>query len=170
VVLYAEDRLALDHFAIYRIPIPREFQTEAGNRTIRVTLAYDPPVRHSRNDYRGVTMDFRLVRGMRPDAISEHYRRRAEAEGPVPELRARLQCKLQPGPQVRELSTVQTAKATFRQDVSRYGDDYYLVVRCVAAWAKDDIANQRFAVVVEIAHQAALLLYERIRQRILLTI
>lgn len=166
VVLYAEDRLALDHFAIYRIPIPREFQTEAGDRTIRVTLAYDPPVRHSRNDYRGVTMDFRLVRGTPPDVIREHFRRRTEAEGPAPELPDRLQCKLQPGPQVRELSTVQTAKAMFRQDVSRYGDDYYLVVRCAAAWAKDDVADQRFAVVVEIAHQATLRLYERVRQRI----
>ncbi|TPQ51188.1 hypothetical protein C2U72_09590 [Prosthecomicrobium hirschii] len=166
VVLYAEDRLTLDHFAVYRIPIPREFQTEAGDRTIRVTLAYDPPVRHSRNDYRGVKMNFRLVRGTTTEEIFEHYRRRPESEGPVPDLPKSLQCKLRPGPQERELSTVQTAEALFRSDISRYGDDYYLVIRCAAAWAKDHVADQRFAVVVEISHQATLRLYERVRQRI----
>lgn len=166
VVLYAEDRLALDHFAVYRVPIPREFQTEPGDRTIRVTLAYDPPVRHNRSDYRGVKMDFRLVRGTSSQEIFEHYRRRTEAEGPVPELPTRLLCDLQPGPQERELSTVQTAKVVFRKNISNYGDDYYLVIRCAAAWSQDHVADQRFAVVVEVSHQAALRLYERVRQRV----
>ena len=43
VVLYGEDELATDHFAVYRIPIPEPFQTERGERRIRVTLAYDRP-------------------------------------------------------------------------------------------------------------------------------
>jgi hypothetical protein len=77
---------------------------------------------------------------------------------------------MKPGPQERKLSTVQTANAVFRRDISRYGDDYYLIVRCEAAWAKDDVANQRFSVVVEISHQATLRLYERIRQRIRLPV
>lgn len=165
VVLFAEDLLAVDHVAVYRVPIPAEFQTEAGDRTIRVTLAYDPPVRHSRSDYRGMTMDFRLVRGATPTEIFEHYRRRPEAEGPVPDLPDRLQCKLKPGPQDRGRSTVQTARQNFRNDISRYGSDYYLVVRCAGGWAEID-AQQRFAVVVEISHQATVRLYERIRQRI----
>jgi hypothetical protein len=165
VVLYAEDVLAADHLAVYRVPIPAEFQTVPGDRTIRVTLAYDPPVRHSRNDYRGLTMDFRLVRGVAPEEIFEHFRRRSEADGPVPELPDRFQCKLTPGPQDRERSTVQTAKKTFRRNVSGYGDDYYLLVRCAARWEQME-AQQRFAVVVEISHRAAIRLYERIRQRI----
>ena len=168
VVLYTDDALAVDHVAIYRIPIPSEFQTEPGDRTIRVTLAYDPPVRHTRNDYRGLTMDFRLVRGATPDEIFEHYRRRPETDGPVPELPDRLQCKLKPGPQDRERATVQTASATFRRDISDYGDDYYLVVRCAGGWADEEV-QQRFAAVVEISHQATIRLYERIRQRIRLS-
>jgi subtilisin family serine protease len=63
VVLYAEDELAIDHFAVYQIPIPQPFQTERGRRTIRISLAFDPPVRHSRLDYNGVGMSFRLIRG-----------------------------------------------------------------------------------------------------------
>ena len=65
VVLYGEDELATDHFAVYRVPIPEPFQTERGERCIRMTLAYDPPVRHTRTDYGGVGMSFRLIRGAR---------------------------------------------------------------------------------------------------------
>jgi hypothetical protein len=168
VVLYAEDELIMDHIAVYRIPIPREFQTEPGNREISVTLAYDPPVRHSRSDYAGLDMNFRLIRGCSPDQIFEHYRRRVTADGPVPELEARFQCKLEPGPQQRERSTVQTGRKIFRRDVSQYGDDYYLVVRCASGWAAG-VDRQRFAVVVEISHKAQVQLYERIRQRARLT-
>jgi hypothetical protein len=62
VTLYAEDELALDHFAVYRIPIPEAFQAGNGERCIRVTLAFDPPVRHTRTDYAGVGMSFRVSR------------------------------------------------------------------------------------------------------------
>jgi hypothetical protein len=42
VVLYGEDELAIDHFAVYQIPIPEQFQTQKGDRCIRATLAYAP--------------------------------------------------------------------------------------------------------------------------------
>jgi subtilisin family serine protease len=165
VVLYGEDELSIDHFAVYRIPIPEPFQTEQGERFIRVTLAYDPPVRHTRTDYTGVGMSFRLVRGCAPDLIFEHYRKRAKEEGPFPELAGRFNCLLSPGPQAREKGTVQCATATFKRNVEQYGDDYYLVVRCESGWATF-LDRQRFAVVVEISHKAEVQLYERIRQRI----
>ena len=165
VVLYGEDELSIDHFAVYRIPIPKQFQTERGERSIRVTLAYDPPVRHTRTDYAGVGASFRLVRGCEPDLIFEHYRKRTSDEGPFPELARRFDCSLSPGPQAREKGTVQCATATFKRNVDEYGDDYYLVVRCEGGWATF-VDRQRFAVVVEIAHKAEVQLYERIRQRI----
>lgn len=165
VVLYAEDDLAVDHFAVYQIPIPEAFQTERGRRTIRVSLAYNPPVRHTRRDYAGVTMGFRLIRGCQPDLIFEHFRRRTVEEGRFPEMAARFNCGLEPGPSLREKSSLQTATATFRRDVSGYGDTYHLVVRCAGGWA-EEVVNQDFAVVVEIAHEAEVRLYERMRQRI----
>jgi subtilisin family serine protease len=165
VVLYADDELAVDHFAVYRIPIPVPFQSEKGERRIRVVLAYDPPVRHTRNDYTGIGMSFRLVRGCNPDLIFEHYRKRAQEEGPFPELATRFNCSLEPGPQSREKGVMQSATAVFKRDVSGYGDDYYLVVRCEGGWAQD-VAKQPFAAVVEISHRAEVQLYERIRQRI----
>ena len=93
VVLYGEDELATDHFAVYRIPIPEPFQTERGERRIRVTLAYDPPVRHTRTDYAGVGMSFRFLRGCAADLIFEHYRKRTKEEGPFPDLAGRFDCR-----------------------------------------------------------------------------
>lgn len=165
VVLYAEDELTIDHFAVYQIPIPRPFQTERGRRSVRISLAYDPPVRHSRLDYNGVSMSFRLIRGCDPDAIFEHFRQRAQAEGPTPEMAARFNCKLAPSSTAREKSSLQSASVTFSRDVSGYGDAYYLVVRCAGGWS-GDAGTQAFAVAVEIAHEADVALYERLRQQV----
>jgi len=165
VVLFADDELEIDHFAVYRIPIPETFQSEAGKRTIRVTLAYDPPVRHTRTDYTGVGMSFRLIRGCEPDLLFEHYRRRSTEEGPFPELADRYNCKLTPGPQARERGTVQSASVTYQRNVEGYGDAYYLVVRCEGGWA-GDVGRQGFAVVIEMSHEAEVQLYERVRQRV----
>ncbi|MGF6227940.1 hypothetical protein QFZ27_001895 [Inquilinus ginsengisoli] len=164
-MLYAEDELPIDHFAVYQIPIPEVFQTERGRRTIRVSLAYDPPVRHSRRDYAGVTIGFRLIRGCNPELIFEHFRRRSAEEDHFPEMEGRFNCSLDPSPTLREKSSLQTATASFSRDISRYGDTYHLVVRCAGGWAAD-IGRQAFAVVVEIAHEAEVQLYERLRQRV----
>lgn len=165
VVLYAEDDLAFDHFAVYQIILPELYQTERGRRTIRVSLAYDPPVRHSRLDYNGVSMGFRLIRGRSADEVFEHYRRRTPNEGPVPDMAARFNCKLEPRPSIREKSSLQTASITFARDISGYGDDYFLVVRCSSGWS-GDVGQQGFAVTVEISHEADIALYERLRQRV----
>lgn len=165
VILYTEDSLPIDHFAVYHIPIPAEFQT-GGRRSIQITLAFDPPVRHTRVDYAGVGMSFRLLRGCQPDLIFEHYRRRDAAEGAVPALLARYDCKPEPGPREREKNSVQTAAKLFTNDTIQYGDNYYLVVRCEGGWAGPFVESQNFALVVEMAHKPATQLYARLRARI----
>lgn len=164
VVLYAEDELALDHFAVYQLPIPELFQG-GGRRTIRVSLAFDPPVRHTRVDYAGIGMSFRLVRGCAPDLIFEHFRRRTQAEGHRPDIDGRYQCKLEPGSNVRERGTLQSASITFTRGTELYGDNYYLVVRCESGWAASFETRQRFAVVVELNHQPEVRLYSRLQAR-----
>ncbi|MFC3676229.1 S8 family peptidase [Ferrovibrio xuzhouensis] len=165
VILYAEDNLQIDHFAVYHVPVPPEFQT-GGKRSIRVSLAFDPPVRHTRFDYAGVGMSFRLLRGCSSDLIFEHYRSRTQADGPVPAILGRYDCKLQPGSREREKNSVQTAAITFTNDTTEYGNDYYLVVRCEGGWAAGTEASQNFALLVEMAHQPATQLYARLRARI----
>lgn len=166
VVLYAEDALEMDEFAVYRVPIPPEFRT-GGDRRIRVSLAYDPPVRRTRNDYLGTKMDFRLLRGIDEEELFEHFRDRDKTlEGAAPAVPARFKCKLQPGPDERASNTLQTASVTFKRDTEEYGEIYHLVVRCLSHWAVDQILDQRFAVVVELEHRPEIRIYNRVRERV----
>jgi hypothetical protein len=166
VVLYADDTIPFDYFYVYEVPVPAEFISTKGERHITVTLAFDPPTRHTRADYLGTHMSFRLVRGATLEQVKEYYRRREAADGPVPEMDGSV-CDDKPGPSIRERGTVQ--KATFRMvrnPKGNYGDTYYLVVRCERKWALDEEGPQRFAVVVEMRHQTDIRLYERLRERV----
>ena len=122
-------------------------------------------VRHSRLDYNGVSMGVRLIRGCEPDMIFEHFRKRTVDEGPFPDMAAWYNCKLLPSSTIREKSSLQTASVSFSRNIRGFGDNYYLVVRCSGGWAGDE-GQQSFAVTVEIAHEAELPLYERLRQRV----
>lgn len=167
VVLYAEDELAADHFAIYEVPCPEMFQT-GGRRSIQVALAYDPPVRHTRLNYAGNGMSFKLHRGCDPALLFDHYRKRTVDDGRHPDLESRFTCKLEPGSNARGKSSVQVARATFAHN-SADPDPFYLVVRCEGGWAADLAPRQAFAVVVELALEAEVRLYERLRARVRLS-
>lgn len=165
VVLYAEDELEIDHFAVYRVPIPAAFQT-GGRRTIRVSLAFDPPVRRTRAEYLGINMNYRLIRGCPEDHIFEHFRSRIGEGNNVPDLEGRYKCALKPGSQKRDSNTLQTSEVSFSQDTGHYGDTYHLVVRCAGGWAADQEVLQRYAVVVELEHQPQVQLYARVRAQV----
>lgn len=165
VILYAEDDLEIDHFAVYSLPIPETFQN-GGKRTIRVTLAFDPPVRRTRADYMGTGMSFRMVRGCSEYLIFEHFRRRAQDEGQFPDIPNRYNCKFDTGPQKRERNSVQTASVTYTRDTDNYGDEYFLIVRCHGGWAAEQEIRQRFALVVELEHQVEVQLYARLRAQL----
>ncbi|QQS15115.1 MAG: S8 family peptidase [Rhodospirillales bacterium] len=163
VILFADDQIDIDHFVVYELPIPEIFQA-GGRRSIRVSLAYDSPVRHTRADYAGVGMSFRLVRGCTREFVFDHFRRRSQSDGRQPELSPRFDCKLLPGPQQRERGTLQCASVSFQRGTENYGDMYYLVVRCERGWA--DVGNQQYAVVVELEHQLETRLYDRLQVRV----
>lgn len=165
VVLQAEDQLPINHLAVYSVPIPQEFQT-GGRRTIRVSLAFDPPVRRTRAEYIGTKMNFRLLRGCPTQEVFDHFRARSSDEGEPPNIENRFKCGLTPGPSSRDGDTLQTASKTFFQDTGGYGDEYHLVVRCAGGWAEDQEVAQRFAVVVELEHQPGIQLRARLRQRV----
>ncbi|WP_396594836.1 S8 family peptidase [Brevundimonas sp. R86498] len=167
VVLYAEDELPVDHFAIYEVPCPEMFQT-GGRRSIQVSLAYDPPVRHTRLDYAGNKMSFKLHRGCAPDLLFDHYRKRATEDGRHPDLEGRFTCKMEPGSNDRGRNSVQIGRVTFVRD-SQDPDPFYLVVRCEGGWATDIAPRQAFAVVVEMALETEVRLYERMRTRVRVT-
>lgn len=168
VVLYTDDAIEMDHFYVYEVPIPPEYSQTSGTRRIRVTLAFDPPTRHSRSDYLGVEMSFRLVRGKSLDWVREHYRKRnKEVEGAHPEMGGRYDCSFDIGSTIRERGTLQRGTFVMKQNPNAdYGSTYYLIVRCERQWFPDEFAQQRFAVVVELSHNEDVRLYARVEERL----
>jgi subtilisin family serine protease len=167
VVLVADaQELATDQFALYRVPLPKEFQTTKGVRHIRVSLAFDPPVRHTRLEYLGLRVNYHLIRGMTPDAIFEHFRYRAKDEEPFKRLAERTKCPLIPSRDLRGTSTLQKSSMTMQRNVDRYGDDYYLAVFAERRWAGEEITHQRFAIAVELEHEAEINIHQMLRTRV----
>jgi hypothetical protein len=168
-VIFIADReeLATDQFALYRVPLPKEFQSTKGKRHIRVSMAFDPPVRHTRLEYLGLRLNYHLIRGMQPDAIFEHFRHRTKEEAPFEKLAGSAKCPLDPSRDLRGTSTLQKSAMTMHQNVDRYGDDYYLAVFAERRWAGEEITHQRFAVAVELEHESEINIYQplRVRQR-----
>ena len=111
-------------------------------------------------------MNFRLLRGCDVEDLSEHFRARGADEGDPPDIPNRFKCNLEPTPNRRDGNTLQTAAKTYQKDTTEYGDEYYLVVRCIGGWAEDQEVAQDFAVAIELEHQPGIQLYARLRQRI----
>ncbi len=168
-----------DAFRIFELPeLPEEFLAERGRKTIRVTLAFDPPTRPTRKDsYLGFSMDFALYRNVDAGSLAEAYRswnrdERAQLDDGVPLGRtelARNNIKLKPSSRQRNCGTVQSAWI----DIVRQGWNYaagtplLLVVVCERKWAPVEIRDQRLAVVLSLAHEREDLdLHARLRQRI----
>lgn len=164
VVLYREDTLSTDRFAVYEVPIPKEFQTEKGVRNIKVALAFDPPVRHTRIDYAGTSMGFHLLRGTSAADVFEAFRKWEKQEGDPARLAKKFQCSLKPGAQRRERGTLQCASLAAHRNIEGYGDSYFLAVRCESGWSGEE--EQRFAITVELRHQADIQLYQRLQERV----
>lgn len=164
VTLFTDTSIDQDQFYVYEIPIVDTFIKTRGLRHISVTLAFDPPVRHTRSDYLGNRMSFRLVRGASLEEVTEFYRKRSKAEGPVPPKGNIHECAMVPSSTRREMSTLQKAVFTMKANPADYGDIYYLVVRCEGRWAP--LARQRFATVVTIEHEGLTDLYARVAERV----
>lgn len=163
VVLYADDVIGIGQFVVYHVPIPQIFQS-SGNRKIRISLAFDPPVRRTRPGYIGASMNFNLLRGLAVDQIFEHYRLRKAEEGAPPKIEGKYKCKFKPGSRYLRKQTLQTASVAFKNDIHSYGDDYYLVVSCNSGWEKSAEIKQRFSIVVELSHSLDIKLYEEVRR------
>ncbi|MGQ8774876.1 S8 family peptidase [Serratia sp. NA_112.1] len=164
VVLYAQDSLRTDYFAVYEIPVTDTFKNTTGKKKIKITLTFDPPVRHTRKDYLGCEMNFRLIRGKSANEVFDFFKVRGE-DGITSEMSQSNNCDLKPGANSRDFSTVQTASVTYERAMKNYGNTYYLVVRCQAGWA-DFIQTQRYAIVVEMTHSQDINIYQTIQQRI----
>ncbi|MBY0163526.1 S8 family peptidase [Cytobacillus firmus] len=150
VTLYTEGTLEYDKFHVYEIPIPEDFNSVSGDRHISVTLAFNPPTRHTRLDYLGVTMSFRLIRGKDLEEVVEFFRARKKEEG-APDKLGSHDCLMYPTPSIRDNGTVQKAVFTAKRKLD-YGSTYYLVVRCESVWATEELGPQDYSIVATLEH------------------
>ncbi|MBS9722356.1 S8 family peptidase [Tianweitania sp. BSSL-BM11] len=166
VVLFAEDSIKLDHFGVYEVPIPSEFQTVKGVREIKVVLAFDPPTRHTRADYLGVAMGWRLLRGTSQEEVFDRFRKWEANEGKPPEFADKFVCPTDIGSSVRERGTLQVGTYQGKTNISGYGDRYFVAVWCSRRWVDPAITEQSFALSVQLRHQNVSTLYQRVKNPI----
>lgn len=170
VTLIADDRIQLDKLHLYKIPILDEFKNTRGKRQISVSLAFTPPVRHTRKDYLGVKMDYYLFRGLSTEQIINWYAERPQDADPE-SIHTRHRCNMVPSLRRRENNTLQKAVFTASRNptfTNYEGEELHLLVRCKAGWASpDEYEHLRYGLAVSIEHlEEPIELYDTIQQRI----
>jgi hypothetical protein len=166
VILYREDNLDADRFAVFEVPVPAQFQSEKGRRHIRVALCFDPIVRHTRLDYAGLTMSFDLFRGASAEQVFDACRKWERNEGDPFRLMGSNRCSMKPATRQRGNGALQCGTFTAKRSLEEYGDKYYIAVRCEGGWGSSITGNQRFALAVELRHEADIQIYQEIQAQI----
>lgn len=158
VVLFYEGEMGVDTAVIHPIPVPPQFATGIADRTITVSMAYDPPVRRQRREYIAGHLALDFYRAMDIAEVEAVVRRQTTSDKvELPQDRRRIARKLKPGAQICGASTLQVrrwrapaANSLLPDD----GDTYYLVVRHIReAWAghlNESYDTQRYALAVQI--------------------
>lgn len=178
-LLVTDGVIDVDQFQLFELPpLPPEFLTADGVGELSVSLAFDPPTRHTRADsYLGVTMEAGLFRNLTPNRVAELLRaelaeERAQRGSAQRESLSRLgstkRVALKPGVDRRKAGTLQRGTCRISSANWTYdGNSLVLSVTCRRKWAPVSITSQRFAVVVSISHSnESVPVYEHVRQQI----
>ena len=72
VTLFAEDRLELRSFHLYRIPVPEDFLKVRAVKSIYISLAYNPITRMSRKDYLTNNLWFEVFRKIDENTLLQY--------------------------------------------------------------------------------------------------
>lgn len=166
VVLMAEGEMETDTVAIHPIPIPPAFHQGKTARTIRVALAFDPPVRRTRREYLAGEISFDLIRATTLDEVATIYERQ-DPDAPLKLPAGRRRLSLDPNATTTGNSTLMVRgvrRQTFPEDD---GDTYFLAVtHRNRAWARP--GTQRYAVAVEFEDEERedVDLYAQLRERV----
>ena len=170
VVLQEEGLITVGEFTLYEIPpLPNEFLNTQGDRKISVTLAFDPPTRHTRGDsYLGVTMEFSLFRNIDTENLKNAFVKASSQndsaenliETSLEDLKKQFKSitvDLFPGTNLRKKGTLQKGEIKISSSNWKYDSKpMYVVVACNRKWAREsDIVSQRYALVVSINHSDA---------------
>jgi hypothetical protein len=147
VVLMTEGEMPTDTVAIHPVPVPAAFHEGKSARSIRVALAFDPPVRRTRREYVASQMNFDLIRATTLDEVAAIYREQdPDAPRELPAGRRRLQ--MEPTVTTTGNSTLIVRGVRRQNFPDDDGDTYYLAVtHRNRAWAGS--GDQRYGLAVE---------------------
>jgi len=181
-VVLLEDHLeiAVGDFNLFEIPaLPTEFLQKKGKRFLSISLAFDPPTRHTRGDsYLGIIMEFNLFKGADRDRVVNAYVDSSKAEKAgkpsyseisIDKLKKEFKgcvVDLLPGSNRRKKGTLQKGVVDISAQATKYDTgSMYLVVSCNKKWVKvEEVPSQRYALVVAVGHSdPAVKLYNRLR-------
>lgn len=76
VTLFAEDKLDLRSFHLYKIPVPREFLKTKSNKRIVISMAYNPATKLSRKDYLAYNLWFEVFRRIDEEMLLKFKQRK----------------------------------------------------------------------------------------------
>lgn len=80
VTLFAEDKLELRSFHMYKIPVPKKFLEVKAEKTISVSLAYNPITKLSRKDYLTNNLWFEVFKKIDEETILQYKSRKKSGE------------------------------------------------------------------------------------------
>lgn len=152
--MYIQDTIKLDEFNIYEVYVPDELLEIPGKKKISISLAFSPPTRHTRKDYLGYDMSYKLIRGLSIEQITDIFRARNRDEEPI-SLDSANDIKLFPGQEFLSNSTLKKSWMEFKQSsfISNYGNTLYLVVFNIKKWADETIFdNENFSLAITLEH------------------
>jgi hypothetical protein len=162
VVLIDDSTIKLDSAKFYEIPLPDSYYSTNGDRELSVALCFDPQTKMTRGDsYLGCTMEFRLHRGSTLDELKAKYTK-LEHDDDVPSPK---EIPLSPGPRARGKGCTQKGSTILKRP--SYSDEsLQLVVICRDKWIDDQEYEQKYAVVVRVAHEYPVDIYNPMKLRI----
>jgi len=166
-VLMGEYTMDTDTVAIHPVPIPTAFQSVTAARSIRIALAFDPPVRRTRREYLAGEMKFDLLRASTLDQVQSWYRNQgAGIAAKLPGQRQRP--KLEPGREASANSTLIVRGVRRQQAFDPHdGDTYYLAVtHSSRPWASHGEQSYAVAVALEEEERQDVDLYAELQQRV----
>lgn len=76
VTLFAEDKLPLRDFHLYKIPVPQEFLKVRAAKSITVSLAYNPITRMGRKEYLANNLWIEIFRRIDEDTLTKYKAKR----------------------------------------------------------------------------------------------
>jgi hypothetical protein len=159
VTMMFEGEIDVDTTVIHPVPMPRAFTLpRSATRTIRIGLAFDPPVRRTRREYTAATMAIDVYRGVDLAELQERLAVQDPADPqPLYSGRRRINKEFRPTSTSLRESTLQIRDWSPQLLKVDDGDTYYLsVTHSTRTWfrGRQDYTSQKYALTISLMDES----------------